>query len=99
MTYVPSVQFSPDFNHNLIRQPGVAVPLDELGEPTDAKPGSDEKIEVMSMRFDLGQPLFHPDDQRGVVVKIGVAGEDARGQREKIEVEHDDEQEDLYEYE
>ncbi len=33
-----------------------------LPVPTDACPGTAEKIEVMHARAVLGQPLFHPDD-------------------------------------
>lgn len=31
--------------------------------PTDAAPGSPEKIEVLAMRLELGLPLYHPDDR------------------------------------
>jgi|694.fasta_scaffold132445_4 hypothetical protein len=30
---------------------------------TNADPGSNEKIEIMAKRFELGQPIFHPDDK------------------------------------
>lgn len=33
--------------------------------PTDAPPGSPNKIAMLSMRFDLGLDLFHPGDQQG----------------------------------
>jgi len=32
-------------------------------EPTDAMPGSPEKIEVLAKRLALGQPLFHSKDK------------------------------------
>ena len=31
-------------------------------EPTDALPGSAEKIAVLRMRLELGQSLWHPED-------------------------------------
>lgn len=33
-----------------------------FGEPTDALPGTPEKVEVMVERARLGQQIFHPDD-------------------------------------
>ncbi len=35
-----------------------------LPEPTDAPPGSEEKIRVLQERWRLGQQLKHPDDAR-----------------------------------
>ncbi len=32
-------------------------------EPTDHPPGSDDKIAVLRMRAELGQPLWHPQDR------------------------------------
>lgn len=31
--------------------------------PTLAPPGSQDKVEIMRMRVELGQPLWHPDDE------------------------------------
>jgi hypothetical protein len=33
-----------------------------LGQPTEALPGTMDKMAVMHLRAQLGQPLFHPDD-------------------------------------
>ncbi len=30
--------------------------------PTQARPGSEEKIRVMEHRYETGQPIFHKDD-------------------------------------
>lgn len=35
-------------------------------EPTEAMPGSPEKIAVMARRFELGQPIFHNHDRNVV---------------------------------
>ena len=32
-------------------------------EPTTAMPGSAEKVEVLSRRLRMGQPLWHPEDR------------------------------------
>jgi hypothetical protein len=32
--------------------------------PTDAEPGSDEKIELMALRYEQRRQLHHPDDRR-----------------------------------
>lgn len=37
------------------------IPM-EPSEPTTAMPGTIEKIEVLRMRVELGQPLWHDDD-------------------------------------
>ena len=39
------------------------VPKSEC-QPTDAKVGSREKLDVMRDRLSAGQPLWHPDDSR-----------------------------------
>lgn len=31
--------------------------------PTSARPGSDEKINVLAARYAAGKPLWHPDDE------------------------------------
>ncbi len=31
-------------------------------EPTDARPGSEEKIRIMAARYERGEAIFHPDD-------------------------------------
>lgn len=42
---------------------GLRVATDTVGwEPTDALPGTEEKIEVMEKRAALGVPLWHPLD-------------------------------------
>jgi hypothetical protein len=33
-------------------------------QPTEALPGTNEKLEVMASRVRLGLPLWHPDDRR-----------------------------------
>mgnify|MGYP006908285666 CR=1 FL=1 len=35
-------------------------------EPTDWRPGSAEKVDVMAERFAKGQPIFHDDDFTGL---------------------------------
>lgn len=41
-------------------------------KPTEAPPGSEEKIRVMAARARLELPLFHPDDSTaGSVVRHG----------------------------
>lgn len=34
----------------------------ELPEPTQAMPGTEEKIAILQKRYESGQILFHPDD-------------------------------------
>lgn len=34
----------------------------KLPEPTDARPGSEDKIAILAERVRLGMALFHPDD-------------------------------------
>lgn len=36
--------------------------------PTDARPGSPEKIEVMRLRYENGEHLYHPQDATGAVL-------------------------------
>lgn len=38
--------------------------------PTDAEPGSKEKVEVMRMRFENSQALWHPADATRFVRKL-----------------------------
>lgn len=38
-------------------------PQRQDGTPTDARPGSTEKVELLSRRFARGDVLFHPDDR------------------------------------
>jgi hypothetical protein len=48
-----------------------------LPQPTIAVPGSREKIEVMRLRFERGEQIFHPDDPRqwkGGCIAIPEAG-------------------------
>jgi hypothetical protein len=44
---------------------------DEQFLPTDAPAGSDEKIEILRLRVQEGQPLWHNDDR---VDYIGLTG-------------------------
>ncbi len=37
----------------------------EQFEPTDAPPGSPEKISVLAQRLQQGLPLWHPRDRQG----------------------------------
>lgn len=38
-------------------------PVPKMPEnPTDARPGSEQKIQVMNQRFARGEAVFHPDD-------------------------------------
>jgi hypothetical protein len=38
-----------------------------IPDPTDAKPGSDEKIVVLRSRLELGLQLYHPGDETQIV--------------------------------
>ena len=38
------------------------VPLEQAPTPTDASPGSDEKITIMRWRAENGFRIFHPRD-------------------------------------
>jgi hypothetical protein len=42
-----------------------------LPNPTDAPPGSQEKVEVLRKRFENGPKLWHPDD-RTEVIDVGI---------------------------
>ena len=56
-----------------VLEPGVDIPDgDDSGTipptdflPTDATPGTEEKIEILESRRRAGLPLWHPDDLRG----------------------------------
>lgn len=48
-----------------------------LPTPTDASPGSPEKVEVLRIRFENGQKLWHPDD-RPEVIDVGIEDQDFR---------------------
>ena len=59
--------FEPEFEHERLVQQSGSYSLPQAGltipsEPTDARPGTDEKIRVFSERVDKGEHLFHPDD-------------------------------------
>ena len=41
--------------------------------PTQARPGSAQKLQVMAERFRSGQPLHHPNDETLVVLPVGKA--------------------------
>ncbi len=45
--------------------------------PTDAPPGSSEKVEVLRRRVENGQKLWHPDD-RTEVIDVGIEDQDFR---------------------
>jgi hypothetical protein len=48
--------------------------IPERGEPTNASPGSEEKIRVLMARAARREPLFHPNDGlRVAAVKMGRA--------------------------
>lgn len=32
-------------------------------KPTGARPGSEQKVQVLEARYAAGTPLFHPDDE------------------------------------
>lgn len=73
---------------DVVLEPGEAFePMVEF-LPTDARPGSEEKIEVMEQRYNSGLPLFHPADNNRHVVRVGVAG--GYGQFEKVVPEGED---------
>lgn len=40
-----------------------AAVADTMFMATDAMPGSDEKVEILRKRAELGQPLFHENDR------------------------------------
>lgn len=40
------------------------TPKGILFEPTTARPGTDEKVAVIEQRYELGLPLWHPDDEK-----------------------------------
>jgi hypothetical protein len=44
------------------RQDPYNTKLNPATEPTDARPGSEEKIEIMKKRWKRGEQLFHDDD-------------------------------------
>ena len=41
--------------------------------PTQARPGSAEKLQVMAERYRSGQPLHHPDDETFVALPVRKA--------------------------
>lgn len=44
----------------LAARPADEAPLPSV--PTDAKPGTSEKVDAMAARANLGEQLFHPGD-------------------------------------
>lgn len=40
--------------------------------PTDAPPGTAEKIDVLRQRVELGQPLWHDEDRTDYVGLVGI---------------------------
>jgi hypothetical protein len=54
----------------------------QLGEPTDAPPGSFEKFAVLKERAEAGLSLWHPDDRcdyRGLYCGPGIGASDGFG--------------------
>ena len=76
----------PEFDALLPLEPDVAVDDDLDFVPTDARPGSDEKLDVMRQRYETGQPLFHPDDETSQIVKMS----DGHGGYRYIEIDEDE---------
>jgi hypothetical protein len=62
--YTPGVrELYPATNKYARRGAGVGVRrVKPALEPTDARPGSPEKILVLARRLELGQELWHPGD-------------------------------------
>ena len=52
------------FDNSVPMEPEIEDPT--VVEPTKFHPGTVEKVDVMGMRYDLGLPLFAPDDAKGV---------------------------------
>lgn len=50
------------------------LPVTEPQEPTDAPPGSEEKIRVLAERAAAGQSLHHPEDSLAIVESIISTG-------------------------
>ncbi len=46
--------------------------LSDEFEPTLAPAGSDEKLEVLAQRVELGLPLWHPDDRLDYTGLTGI---------------------------
>lgn len=75
------------------------VPLDDLEEvlqtsykrempqPTDAVPGTEEKIEVLRKRVAAGEELWHPLDGLGGKKVVKARGPDLRLVRGKVKEE------------
>lgn len=83
---------SPDFDTEVIREPGIVDHSCYKDTPTDAHPGSEEKIKVMEARYDAGLPLFHSGDETQHIVKIYVGDCPEDGVKfEKVLPEYDDE--------
>lgn len=51
------------FDNTVPMEPPVQDP--DYVEPTEHRPGSDDKIGVLCLRYDLGLPLFSPADAEG----------------------------------
>jgi plasmid stabilization system protein ParE len=51
---------------------GIFVTIQEppLPPPTAARPGSEEKIDILTRRLERGEALFHPADERVSVHRI-----------------------------
>ena len=48
-----------------------AGPISLPGQPTDALPGTEEKIRILTERASRGEALFHPKDRPGVRPRPG----------------------------
>ncbi len=76
--------------------PAPVKPKGPAREPTDARPGSEEKILALSRRYLSGELLYHPDDCKGPVVrKLNSAEAYQLARREgaeREELEEDDDE-------
>lgn len=75
-----------------------AIGLDPVSA-TPAKPGSEEKVQMLSARYDLGLPLWHDDDcdehgPREPELKGGVLQEDEPLNLDFSEFDFDDREDD-----
>lgn len=57
---------------------GIVTSAEREPEPTDAVPGSDDKVLILSQRAERGESLWHPHDRSMRQVKYLALAEDAR---------------------